>query len=486
MAGIGFELRKVFMDKTISGKIKGVSYSVLVAVGPMLISVLTLVFIRQITLFFNIPQAERQVISAALMYAFIFALINAGSLTILLSRLIADLLYVNDSKPVMQSLAESSAFVLITGLVMAFFLFFRPSLPFYTALLIFLTLALLSVIYILMVCLTALKNYRQIAFAYLSGATLSILLTILFLALSLPALPFVLLAVNLGYLLNLILMLRLIRKHFPPVALKQFVLFDKIIQMPRLVLIGFFYTAGIFSHNFIIWLYSPLREQIAGTFYTSPYDMASFYAVLTIFTATIIFIVKVETAFYEKYKQYSQSLIDGGDLHQISQNQKRMVTTLRQEIFQLFELQLIISVLVVLIGTLLILPLLKTDAFTIRLFIILSGGFYLSQMMYFIMTLLLYFDNQEDALWTSLIFLTTTTSLAILTIKAGPAWYGSGFAGGALLALIFSLNRLNHMMKNIDYRLYSKQPLRRISLKNIKTSQRLIHIHHIIRKNKNS
>ena len=72
MAGIGFELRKIYDENTISSKIRGFSYASLISVGPMIMSVIMLIIISIILRILEIDILQRQMITTSIMYAYIF------------------------------------------------------------------------------------------------------------------------------------------------------------------------------------------------------------------------------------------------------------------------------------------------------------------------------------------------------------------------------------------------------------------------------
>lgn len=68
---------------------------------------------------------------------------------------------------------------------------------------------------------------------------------------------------------------------------------------------------GIYCPTIIYWFFSGIAEQVS-VFRTAPaYDFALFLAVFVNMPSLVIFVVKVETSFYEKYTLYVSALNNG-------------------------------------------------------------------------------------------------------------------------------------------------------------------------------
>ena len=93
MAGIGFELKRIFKKDSLIGMVSGVAYSALVVVGPTVIVMLTLLFLYSALGFMEITYAKRELLSASILYVFIFAGIISTPINTVFSRYISDKIY---------------------------------------------------------------------------------------------------------------------------------------------------------------------------------------------------------------------------------------------------------------------------------------------------------------------------------------------------------------------------------------------------------
>ncbi|NLC84561.1 MAG: exopolysaccharide Pel transporter PelG [Ruminococcaceae bacterium] len=458
MAGIGFELKKIFRNQTVISRIQGYSYAAMVSAGPMLISISMLITQRQLLRLADISIHDRELISATIMYAFIFALILVSGPSIIATRFIADKTYIGRKKGILSSLLGMTALTVIIGAV-AGFLFLRGSpLPFSQKITAYLLFIELIILYLLMVYVTAVKNYKAVSLAFASGFGLSLLPVILLLFVKLPPVETTIAGINLGFMVSIALLLGVIKSHFHSLNEEVFAFGRYFYRLPRLFGANFFYNLALFAHNIIFWLFSsnPVRLENTYTF-LQPYDMASFFAVLTVLPAMVLFVIKIETAFYEKYIFYTKAISEGSTFQRIRQARDEMLQVLNRDLTNIFEVQFIVSVIIVALGTKILLPLLGMDSQTIELFPILCLGFYLSSMTFIIVTILLYFDAQTESFRIMGLLLTATSALTILLLPFGENFYGLGFAVGTFAAMLYAIRCLSVLMNQIDFHLFSRR-----------------------------
>ena len=74
MAGIGFELKKIFVNNTISSSMKGFSYAIFVTSGPMIINLLMLSIIGRVLIHAGASLEQRELFYASMTYSYIFSL----------------------------------------------------------------------------------------------------------------------------------------------------------------------------------------------------------------------------------------------------------------------------------------------------------------------------------------------------------------------------------------------------------------------------
>ncbi len=83
-------------------------------------------------------------------------------------------------------------------------------------------------------------------------------------------------------------------------------------KYPALIITNVLYLASIFGHNMIIWT-TEIGINIQDSYYVAPmYDVPTFFALLSVMPAMVIFVIKTETTFYDYYKEYMKMLAGGG------------------------------------------------------------------------------------------------------------------------------------------------------------------------------
>ena len=260
-----------------------------------------------------------------------------------------------------------------------------------------------------------------------------------------------------GFLVNMLFLLSVIKSYFTVMTGEAFQFIAYMKKMPLLYFINLFYTAGLFGHNIIFWLYSDLSVKVMETYlYSASYDTATFYSVFTIIPSLVMFVVKTETVFFTKYREFGQSIINGGTFRDIKNAKNRMLIVLRNELYLIIKLQLMVTIISVITGANFILPVTGHDQLTIRLFVLLAAGYCMTYLMFIVITVLLYFDNQEDAFKTALMFSLLTFIFNMITILLGEEFYGLGLFASAFTSLLYSGRFLVRTLEDVDYRIFTK------------------------------
>ena len=93
MAGIGFELRKIYNEDSLFSKQKAYAYAGIVYTGPMLLGILLTAGVVVLTMVAGISENERDYILSNLTYAIIFSLVITSLFSLVVTRFVADMLY---------------------------------------------------------------------------------------------------------------------------------------------------------------------------------------------------------------------------------------------------------------------------------------------------------------------------------------------------------------------------------------------------------
>lgn len=477
MAGIGFRLQKLFQEDYFSSRVKAYGFSLFVTAGPWLILILTITGTRYLlSLFHTIPIEEQKLFSISLSYCFIFSLIVYGGLQLVVTRYIADLLYEQKVDDIYPSFIGMIRIVSVLAFIIwLVFAIFTPLVLYYKFMLLFLFFSL-NIIWIQSIYLTAAKDYQSIAYAFLSGS-LVFIAGVLWLSFShltvsfLHGYAFLLLtSFAIGIFVTLLWLSIVMLRMFPTGKVKTpYTFLSYIDRFPELFWSGLLYNIGIWVCNFTIW-FGEGREVVAGSFLYHPiYDTTVFWAYLTILPTYVIFVVSVETRFYERYKKYYGAVNSGGTLKQILALKDSMNLVLRQEVYRLLRNQGIVSILVI-FSVWIYLSQASLSLLTFSIFQLTTLGAFSNGMVLVLTLLMLYFEDRKGAYRTSAIFFFGNLIFSILLLPLGYNGYGIGFVAGSGIAFLYAFARLFNYVQDIDYHTFCQsnmQTKRRVVFTNL-------------------
>ncbi len=463
MAGIGFELKKLFKEKGLISNIKAFLYSVLVSLGPFILCTFMIVAIQLLLVFMDVPVGQKELFIATVIYAFIFAQIITSGFTMIVTRFVSDMLYSRKLDHILPSLYGIMTVVITLAAVPAIIFLWRSPIQTTIKLSSYLLFMELIMTYLMMVYLSAIKDYMKIVKSFVWGVSLTLLLSYTFLKFSpLDAVFGMLLAMNLGFLLIISLLFSYLRGFFKvkssPGSYKYFYFLTYFDRYYSLFFISFFYTLGLYIHNFIFWG-SHIGVKISSTYIYAPsYDVPTFYAFLSIMPSMVAFVVSLETSFYEKYRTYYSLITGKGIFSDIENARKNMSWVLWSEIRNIMEIQIFFS-LIFLVAGFYLLPRMGLSALSFDIFLILILGAYCNIILLVIMLVLLYFEDRRGALFVTATFLISNALFTAGTLLLGEMTYGLGFFFSAFLSLIVALIELRIYLNNIHYHTFCGQPV---------------------------
>lgn len=463
MAGVGFELKKLFHNRGFFYNLQAYFVSSIITVGPTVLCILLITAASSILKSFGETYRNRQLFTATLTYSFAFSIIITGGFAMLASRYVADCLFEKKYGKVLPSLFGIISIILIINFFSCSIFFMNSKIENHIKLISYIIYAVISIILIQSVYLSCVKEYTVIVRAYFIGGVISILLTFIlkkFLGLS-PMLS-LLFSLMCGFLfmciLFFIILYRIFGQEYSISLSNSFEFLKSMDKYPELIWTGFLFFLGLYGHNFVFWLSSE-AIVIEDTYRFYPqYDLAAFYAFLTIMPSMVMFVVKVETAFYEKYRNYYSLVLGNGSIKDVKEAKYEMNSVLSAELRYIIEMQFFISFTLIVIG-MRVLPLMGMTMMAIDIFSILTLGSLAYVIMYMVSLILLYFDDRKGTLWVSIIFSISTIAFSAISIILGSGFYGYGFFFSALLGMVTSLFRLSSYIKDIDYYTFGFQPI---------------------------
>jgi uncharacterized membrane protein len=459
MAGIGFELRKIFKKTTMSSRIRGIVFATMTTIGPTIIFLAMLISINVTLDALNVHESQQIFFSSATLYLFLFSIIISGSTGTTITRFISDRIHENEEEYIPSAMFGTSIFVTLLSAVFASIIVVLLYLDGITDLLMLASLYVLSLVvsitYNLMFFISALKEYLKISAAFFIGVLMGGLsFLLLYQFTDLNVLNTILISMIVVFTVINLMLIYLVLTFFNHSNRHYFAFLSYYKKYPYLFLSGLFYIVTLYVPNILYWMFSDIAVQVSIFRVAPSYDMALFLAILVNLSTPVLFVVKVETKFFEKYQKYVGSLING-TYGIIEKYRKVMLKTMDIELFYIYEVQLIITIILTCAG-ILVLPMLGFGGMVLNYFLLLSIGVYCTYLMYFTVIFLYYFDDQLGSFITTFTFFVTTVLASIAALQLGVSYYPAALFVGGIISWIVGFFRLRTFMETINARLYCK------------------------------
>lgn len=458
MAGIGFQLQKLFKEDHYSSRLKAYGFSLMVTSGPWLtiITAITLTqWLIRNTLAISFETAS--LFNITLAYCFIFSQVLFSIQQLVMTRYVANELFGKRYHKLFPAFLGLTKTSVLTGTVPALLFIIMSSLPFYFELLTIIFFYIMLLNWNCFLFVSALRNYKKIAWSFAIGgliAGLGVFVLTRFVSFqtlsTVEASAYLLLPFIFGMTTTLLMIFSSVARAFEvksceyPLSYLQ--TFDK---YPMFVGIGFFYTSGLWVANWVIWSGEGSSELYNFFRYHTVYDTAVFWSYLSIIPMLMYFVIAVETRFYDKYRTFYGFINKGGSLKQIETSKAQMQRVLKQMLYRMLRNQALITGLLILLAGWIGNTIHMDGEFVSIFRLTLLGAFANAGMLVF-QLLLLYFEDHKGAFYTSLIFFFGILLLTFALLPLGTGGYGLSFSIGAASAFLFAGYRLTKLLQTID------------------------------------
>ena len=456
MAGIGFELRKILKQNTLFGVFRAYTYAGVISSGSWILSIVGILLIGILSLPFVIPSVQVTQFQVSITYLIAVSLIITGPMQLAFTRFTSDRLFEHRDDLVFSN--YHAVVLLVTavagliGLLAAVFLFPDQSVGY--RLLMVIGFVVVSNIWIAVIFLTGMKQYKQIVWTFLVGYGLTVGASLYLASWGLEGLV-------LGFVIGQIclltgLSLLIYRAYGGPVFI-SFEIFQRRYLFPSLLLIGFLYNLGIWTDKFIFWYADGTGQQVIGPLRASViYDIPIFLAYLGIIPGMAVFLVRIETDFVEFHEAFYNAVRQGSSLDHIEKMRNLMVQTIRVGLYEIMKIQAIAALLLFALGgpilrllgiSELYLPLLYVDVVAASLQVVFLG----------VLNIFFYLDRRREVLWLTAGFVVLNSAMTWVTLELGPTYYGYGFAGALLIVVMASIYMLDRKLEVLEYQTYMLQ-----------------------------
>ena len=350
MAGIGFELKKLFSRRGLFASFRAYGYAGIICTGPMLLGIVLLLGVMFLCDRTGASKQSRELLVCMITYTLLASLTVTSFLSMVVTRFIADMLYEEKNEAVLSSFWGSTGLMLIAGgILYGIFLIFS-GVGLIDKFLCFELFGELIVTWNAMSYLTAIKDYRGIMLSFLAAIAVTFLSGALLLFLGISHVEALMAAVCIGYGIMLLWDVVLLYEYFPQSDISAFLFLRWADEFLPLAFTGLCINIGLFAHLVIMWA-GPLGKQVKGLFYGAPsHDVPALIAFLTILITTVNFVVSVEVNFYPKYRNYYSLFNDGGTIKDIMQAGTEMLDVLNRELKYTALKQLLTTALAISMG----------------------------------------------------------------------------------------------------------------------------------------
>lgn len=460
MAGIGFELKKLFQKKGVLNTTKAYGYASVICAGPMLLGVLLLLGIMFLCNIFKTGTYHRELLICMITYTLLASVTVTSFFSMVVTRYVADMLFEEKNTAVLPCFWGSTVIMMAVGSVIYGIFLCISGATLLQGILCFVLFNELILVWNAMSFLTAIKDYKGIFLSFLTSVAVSVGLGALLLWLKCPPVEALLFSVSVGYGVMLIWNMILLHRYFPHTELGAFTFLKWIDAFLPLALSGLFMNIGMFSHLVIMWC-SDIQVHVHGLFYGAPWhDVPALLAFMTALMTTVNFVVSVEVNFYPKYRNHYSLYNDKGTIGDILQSEKEMLDTLKTEVFYTALKQLLFSAACIALGGYLLdlLPLGFNEIMRgyFRTLCVAYGLYAIGNML---MLILLYFTDYKGACITTALFAVCTVVFTVISLFFPNVYYGFGFLLATLVFTVATALRLDYFTKRLPYYILSVQPL---------------------------
>lgn len=460
MAGIGFRLQKLLKEDTYTALVKGYLYSAIISSGPMLTSIICIAILGVLS-FPVLSTNDYLIFRTTIVYTFAFSLIYTGIFQMVTTRYVADRLFMKEHTSLIPCFVSLFFITMLNQTALGVFFFSHVLSQWQYVAVATGLYVIISCLWNTMIFITATKNYAIIFFGFLVGSLTSLG------AGHFAGIQFGLIGYLMGFTLGQVLILIFLIASF----IKEFDFFKPIDfnfllyfrKYPELCAAGLLINLAVWIDKFSFW-FSAYGIHIQGWFYTFPwYDSAFFLAYLSIVPALSLFLVRVETSFYHKYRQYYSLIMNKATLYQIESAKNDIITDLKESTLALLKIQGFVTVVLIITATTIV-HLTRLPWVALVMFKIGILAAFLLIFFQLLLIIMFYFEFRKEALALTILFLGINFFATMCSIKLGIRFFGFGFFAACFISLFAGYFLLQSRLNNLEYLTFTFQPIQKVKI----------------------
>ena len=455
MAGVGFARRRLAERGDLLGVVQAYAHSAAASTGPWLYTIACLATLT----IYALPAVGSEGVTlfrAIVTYNFAFSLVFSGGLVRVITRCLADQIY--------ERRADQAPGMLIGGLFVLCLIQAPIAVPFYVfvvdlppALVVqgLVNYFLVTGLWLVGVFLTALRVYTAISLSFIFGLAAAFGLALL--GGEWAGVEGMLIGFNAGLATILFLLVVRAFAEYPYPAVRLFGFLRTLKPYWSLALSGFLYNVAIWVDKWIMWL-APERERLpSGFVHNGVYDSAMFLAYLSIVPSMAVFLLHLETRFYEKYLRLYREIENHATLERIEEDHKTLIEELIAGLRNLIVIQATVSLLCIILAPK-ILEFLGVSYLQLGVFRFGVLGAFFHVLLLCLTIVLSYFELRAQVLFLTFFFLATNVVFTFASLGHGFAYYGYGYFASALLSFLVGALVTFRELGRIPYHTFITQP----------------------------
>lgn len=456
MAGIGFELRKILRKENYWSMFQAYGYAGVISSGPWILSILGLLVIGLSSVSSGALGVQVAQFQISVTYLIATSLILTGFIQSSFTRFVADRLFEKQDRRVLPNFHGVVSLVTIVaalvGTIGVLLLFPMQSIT-YRVLMVG-SFVVLANVWVGTIFLSGIKQYQGILVLFALGYGITVGVARLCSSYGLEGLLF---GFFLGQFVLLLGIMVLTFQHYSSQDFLAFEFLQKGKLFRELIWLGFFYNAALWVDKILFWYFPHTGQLIIGPLKSSPiYDLPIFLAYLAILPGMASFLVRMETDFVDRHAEFYDGIRNGASLDYIEEAKSGMVRTARQGLYEIMKIQFVVCLICWWSGptilswlgiSMLYESLLYIDVVAASLQVVFLG----------ILNTLFYLDKRSLALRLTIIFFFSNGVLTLGTLMGGMTFYGYGFAGAVLLAVVVGMYQLDNTFRKLEFETFMLQ-----------------------------
>lgn len=455
MAGIGFRLQKLLEEGTYFGFVKGFFYATYLIAGPWIV---TVTVIGLLNWFSRLTGNDYDIFRTSIVLIYAYSLLITGLYQMPITRYLADELYAGRLK----SLAPAWLGMVIVVTVAAGTIGFVYALLFPLGWFFRLTFAaglvIVSLLWLSGVFLSCLRDFSKIGFYYVIGTVGSLCLTLVgerWFGLGGALFGFIA-----GQGMTLLgLGVRILTELGMPGLRASFVCLGSLRRYPTYLAVGFLYNLAIWIDKFLFWISPLATEPCRGLAAFGIYDTSIFLAYITIIPALGIYLMNIETTFYETYRDFYGVIMRQQPLRAIIRRHGDIVRNLRFMFFEMVKVQGSITLLIWYFAP----EILDKIHYPPELVTTLRWGVwgaFFQVLFLFVSLIMLYFEFTREALWGNAMFLGVNAAVTafVIHLHLADCW-AMGYLLSTVAAFLLSSYFLAARLRKLIYLTFAHQPI---------------------------